>query len=84
MPEKLAIIKGIDAGIKDTNNACIWFETYTSEHCEALQIFFEEDMLRFIKDAGCPNILSLEGEPCWVTTGGQIMKFSRLWGKDAT
>ena len=75
----MAIIKNLGVGIRDTHQACLWFEVYISENGTSLQILFGKVMLDFIKAADCYNILAMEGKPCWVDVDRGSMKFLRLW-----
>ena len=76
--EKLAIMKNVGIGLRDTNTPMLWFNTFVSEGSTALQCLGWEDAFELIKAAGCTEVKHLEGKPCWVIDEGHTIRFLRI------
>jgi len=81
MEERMAIMRGVGFGCRDTGRPCLFFTTYTSECNAALQILYGEEAMAVIKESGVYDVKGLEGKPCWVETGGGITLFKKIWRK---
>lgn len=81
MSEELAIVKGVDFGMRDVDAPCLWFSVEML-HGGSLQCFFGEDITRLLKEAWCYSIRDLEGRPCVVNCEGNLVKFVK-WHKTA-
>lgn len=64
--KQLAIMKGVDFGLRDVGIPVLWFSVYISECSAALQVLAGEEIKVLLKDAGCYSIKELEGKSCWV------------------
>ncbi len=75
MTKQLAIMRGVKLGMRDIDHPCMWFTTYTSEHEAALQVLSWKDAEAVIEAYGTYDVNSLEGKPCWVELGDNVMKW---------
>lgn len=73
--KQLAIMKGVDFGLRDAGTPVLWFTVYVSEGAAALQILAGEKIEILLKDAGCYSIKELEGKACWVERDGSKIHF---------
>jgi len=77
--EKLAVMKGVGFGCRDTSKPCLFFTTYTDEHSAALQIIRGADALQIIQESGVSDVKDLENHLCWVSETSNRIIFIRLW-----
>ena len=73
--KQLAIMKGVDFGLRDAGTPVLWFSTYISECSAALQVLVGREIEIFLKDSGCYSIKELEGKSCWVECDGGLIHF---------
>ena len=73
--KQLAIMKGVDFGLRDVGMPVLWFSTYITECSAALQVLAGEEIKTLLKDAGCYSIKELEGKSCWVECNGSLIQF---------
>ncbi len=74
---KLAIMKNVSFGCRDTNHAVLWFNVNTGES-ESLQFLSAKDAVAFIEKNSISDIKYLEGKPCWVGEADGMMRFIDL------
>ena len=79
--EKLAIIREVGIGLRDTGRPILWFSVYSSETCGALQILGWDEAAALICAYDLREIQDLEGQPCWVKMGTDTMRYVRPWKK---
>lgn len=75
---RLAIMKDVGFGLRDTGRPCLWFMAYESECAAALQVLFGEDIEKTLKDSGVYEVHQLEGQACWVEAGGGLIRFAGI------
>lgn len=73
--KKLAIMKDVGYGCRDTNGVCLWFDTYVTEGTAALQVLFNPEADKVIRASGVYNVRELEGKPCWVEDNQGMIHF---------
>lgn len=70
--KRMAIMRGVDFGLRDIGRPCLWFETYIDESSGALQVLTGEQITKLLEESGARSIRELEGKPCWVETDGVL------------
>lgn len=75
--EELAIIKDINTGIRDTNQAICWF-TIEALSGSSLQIISIEQMVKLINESQCYKLSDLNNKPCIVTVKDRMMIFKKM------
>ena len=81
MSEQMAVMKGVDIGLRDTACPVLWFTVYLSDNVGALQVLSWRDAGEVIKDADVRSVSDLEGRACYVEAGGgwgSPVKFLRV------
>lgn len=76
---KLAVIKNVGIGIRDMDDPVLWFDTYTSECINALQVLDWERAKEVMRHVNRSH-KELENRACWVETDGTVMRFMKLFG----
>jgi hypothetical protein len=80
MSEQMAVMKGVDIGLRDTAYPVLWFTVYLNDSLCALQVLSWHDAGKLIEDSDVHSVSDLEGRACYVETGsgcGGAVKFLR-------
>jgi len=72
---QLAIMRGVNFGLRDVGTPVLWFTVHVSEGSAALQVLADEEMKTLLKNAGCYSITELEGKACWVERDAGMIAF---------
>ena len=64
--KRMAIMKRVGFGVRDTNRCCLFFDAYEPEGLVSLQIVPAEKAIEVLEKHYVHDVKHLEGKPCWV------------------
>lgn len=77
MAEEMAIIDGIDIGMRDCGTPVMWFGLKML-HGAAFNVVSWKEAATIIKKSGYYSFKKLDGKPCVVETTGNQSRFVRM------
>jgi len=78
MTEQMAIMRGVQIGMRDCDEPVLWFNSKLSEGTGALQVLSWSEAKLLIKDAGVYKVSDLEGRACLVESDKNKVLFIRV------
>lgn len=78
MNEELAIVEGIQIGIRDTNKCICWFTTKTIHGC-ALQVISLEELSKEIERLSIYKLEDLNNTACIIIREDNIIRFKEFY-----
>lgn len=64
--KRMAVIKNVKFGTRDTNRVLLYFDAYIEESVGSLQLIELKEAVKMIEENKISDISALEGKTCWV------------------
>lgn len=71
---KLAVMRNVGFGVRDTNHAMLWFTADTMDNRASLQCLDAVEAVALIEKLGITDVKYFEGRHCWVEENGNTVK----------
>jgi len=71
----MAIIKNVGFGVRDRDNAFLYFDAYISSNSLALQCLSVDEAVAMIEAYGAYDVHDLNGRACWVNVEGNLINY---------